>query len=122
MFKIDEKRNIHINRGDEMLIKLKNKTATFSADDKIVFSIMKKGNATEVVFSKVFNISEETNEFEILLTSEETRLGNPIKTGTVTYWYEIEYNGINTLIGYDTEGAKEFILYPEAIYAEEGSL
>ena len=29
MFKIDEKRNIHINRGDEMLIKLKNKTATF---------------------------------------------------------------------------------------------
>jgi hypothetical protein len=32
----------------------------------------------------------------------------------MTYWYEIEYNGINTLTGFDTEGAKEFVLYPEA--------
>lgn len=121
MFKIDEKKNIHVNRGDEIIIKLKNKTSTFSASDRIVFSIMKKGNATDVVFRKTFTVEEGSDEFEILLTSEEMKIGNPIKTGTVTYWYEIEFNGINTLVGYDTEGPKEFILYPESIY-EEGSV
>jgi hypothetical protein len=57
----------------------------------------------------------------MVLLPEETRLGPVIRTGTVTYWYEIEYNGMNTLVGYFTDGPKEFILYPEAAY-QEGSV
>ena len=51
---------------------------------------------------------------EIKLTSVETRIGDAFKDGSVTYWYEIELNGDTTLIGYDDEGAKKFVLYPEA--------
>ena len=29
------------------------------------------------------------------------------------YWYEIELNNENTVIGYDNNGPKLFVLYPE---------
>ena len=31
----------------------------------------------------------------------------------IEFWYEIELNGDSTIIGYDEEGAKRLILYPE---------
>ena len=31
----------------------------------------------------------------------------------VEYWYEIELNNDETIIGYDDDGAKKLILYPE---------
>lgn len=31
----------------------------------------------------------------------------------IEYWYEIELNGDSTIIGYDNDGAKKLILYPE---------
>lgn len=118
MFIIDEKYNMHLNRGDQVIIRLTNTDSTFVSGDTITFSVMKKGNAGDIVFQKFFTIDEETNTFDIVLNSEETRIGNVIRSGNVTYWYEIEYNGINTLIGYFTDGPKEFILYPEAAYQE----
>lgn len=119
MFKIDENRNIHLNRGDQMIIKLRNSSSNFTPTDRFKFSIMKKGNAGMVLFQKEFVVEEESNEFTMVFTPEETRLGDVIRTGTVTYWYEIEYNGMNTVLGYDTEGPKEFILYPEAVREDE---
>ena len=121
MFKIDEKYNMHLNRGDQIIIRLNSIDSSFSIGDTIVFSIMKKGNASEILFQKQFEIEKETETYDIILTSQETRIGSPLKNGTATYWYEIEYNGINTLIGYFTDGPKEFILYPEAVY-QEGSI
>jgi len=114
MYFIDEKQNIHINRGDELNITLSNSTASFSQGDQLKFSIMKKGDASAVVLQKTFTVDERCSKFLLTLTSQDTKLENIIKTGTVVYWYEIEYNGINTLIGYDMNGPKEFILYPEA--------
>ena len=114
MYFIDEKQNIHINRGDQLDITLNNSTTSFSQGDQIKFSIMRKGDASEVIFQKTFTIDEKCSKYVLTLSSEDTRLENIIKTGTVVYWYEIEYNGINTLIGYDMHGPKEFILYPEA--------
>lgn len=114
---IKEDGSIHVNRGDQLIITLNN-DVNFSIGDKIKFSIMKKGNCEEVLFQKIFEVEEENNVFDIVLTSEDTRIGSFQKSNTVIYWYEIEYNGINTLTGFDTEGAKEFVLYPEAAEKE----
>lgn len=121
MFTIDDKYNMHLNRGDRAIIRLTNTDSTFVAGDTLVFSVMKKGNAGDIVFQKTCRVEEDASIFDIVLTPEETRLGNIIKSGSVTYWYEIEYNGQNTLVGYFTDGPKEFILYPEAAY-QEGSV
>ena len=111
--------SIHLNRGDQLIITLNN-DVNFSVGDKIKFSIMKKGNCEEILLQKTFEVETEGKIFDLVLTPEETRIGNFLKSGSMTYWYEIEYNGINTLTGFDTEGAKEFVLYPEA--ADKGSV
>ena len=98
MFKIDDKYNMYLNRGDQAIIRLTNTDGTFHAGDTIAFSIMKKGNAGDIIFQKIFNIDDDTDVYDIVLTPEETRIGSVIKSGSVTYWYEIEYNGTNTLV------------------------
>lgn len=113
---------ISFNRGDQVIINVKNKAnTTFAVGDIIKFSITKQGNITEVLLQKTFTVEEESDIFGILLTSEDTRkICPPFKSGSKTYWYEIEHNEITTLIGYDKNGGKEIIIYPEAIAAEEG--
>ena len=111
---------ISLNRGDEVTINIQNKeNLPFMIGDIIKFSITKKGNMTDVLFQKTFTVEEENNIFGILLTSDDTRFCPPLKQGFYTYWYEIEHNEITTLVGFDKEGGKEFIIYPEAIKAEE---
>lgn len=108
-----ENTTIHLNRGDELNIKM-NSQVGFEIGDTFKFSIMKKNNCEEVLLQKQFIVENAGTSFEIQLTSEETRIGSPLKTGSVTYWYEIEYNGSNTILGCDKDGGKELILYPEA--------
>ena len=50
-------------------------------------------------------------EVEIPLQPEDTRIGE-IVNHKVKYWYEIEVNN-KTPLGYDKDGPKELILYPE---------
>ena len=116
--KIRADKSIEINRGDAGTIILTNKTGNFNIDDVIKFSIVEKKNYKNVVLQKTYTITEESNKAYIGLTSEDTKIGDIISK-PVTYWYEIEYNGNQTLIGYDDVGAKEFILYPEAPNEEE---
>ena len=112
---------ISFNRGDQVIINVKNKAnSVFEIGDTIKFSITKKGNVTDVLFQKTYNVEEESNIFGIVLTSEDTRFCPPLKTGSATYWYEIEHNNITTLIGCDKNGGKELIIYPEVIAAGEG--
>ena len=113
---------ISFNRGDQVIINVKNKADTlFEIGDTIKFSITKQGDITNVLLQKVFTVEEESNIFGVLLTPEDTRkICPPFKSGSKTYWYEIEHNEITTLIGCDKNGGKEIILYPEAIAAEEG--
>ena len=113
MFRIDSDKNIEINRGDTAVIKLINKSGNFYVGDKLKFSIVEKGNYKNVVFQKEFNISEESDTAYITLNSDDTRIGDIISKA-ITYWYEIEYNNNQTLVGYDDNKAKKFILYPEA--------
>lgn len=85
MFKIDSNYNMYLNRGDQCIIRLTNKDGVFTAGDTLVFSVMKKGNAGEIIFQKFFEINEECQTYDIVLTPEETRIGNIIKSGNVTY-------------------------------------
>lgn len=112
MFKIENK-NIFLNRGDQMVLRL-SVDQPFSIGDIIKFSIMKENDCTKVIFQKEFTIEEEANYYDILLTSEETKIGEYQKNKAIVYWYEIELNGIDTLIGFDDDGPKLFTLWPEA--------
>lgn len=113
MFRINTDKSIEITRGDIGTIKLKNKTGNFSVGDIIKFSIVEKNNYNNVVLQKKYEVSEEDDEFVITLTPQDTTIGDIISRQK-EYWYEIEYNGRQTPIGYDDKKAKKFILYPEA--------
>lgn len=113
MFKIDSDNNIYLNRGDQISIKLVS-DKLFEIGDVLKFSVVKEGNYGIVAFQKEFIVDEESDEYTITLFSQDTKIGNIIKDGEVTYWYEIELNGRDTLIGYDDKGPKLFVLYPEA--------
>lgn len=112
MFKIENK-NMYLNRGDAIAITI-NCNEVFSVGDIIKFSICKRGDYSNIIFQKTFTVEEESSSFPIDLTSDETRLGSPLKNQATIYWYEIELNGDTTLIGFDEDGAKEFVLFPEA--------
>ena len=113
---------IEVNRGDELSLSLTLKqdsgtTYTFVEGDKVVFSIYNKGKMNEkAVLIKEVNATPGTTSITIALTSEETKIGELINK-PVEYWYEIELNDEQTVLGFDENGPKEFILYPEG--AEE---
>lgn len=114
MFKIKNK-NIYLNRGDAISIQLNcTEGNSFVAGDTIMFSVVNKDNFGSVLFQKHFTIEEDCTSYIVALTADDTKIGNVIKSGTVTYWYEIELNGETTLVGYDENGPKLFVLYPEA--------
>ena len=104
---------ISVNRGDRGTIKLTNRKGNFKVGDKFKFSIVDEKNYENVVFQKTFTVIEESPTYFLTLTKEDTTIGGIISTKE-TYWYELEYNGDNTLIGYDKTKGKKFILFPEA--------
>jgi len=116
MYRIVNK-NIFLNRGEPLTIHLVNKSDNFRAGDILTFYICKKGNYQDILFSKDFEIEENTDTIDMKLTEEETKLGDPIKVGYITYWYTIKLNGGTVLVGSETKGEKLFVLYPSP---EEG--
>lgn len=113
MLKINSDKEIEINRGDRGTIKLIANTGKFEEGKKIKFSVVEKGNYNNVILQKEYTITEESQYAYITLTSEDTRIGDIISKKQ-EYWYEIEYDGDLTLVGYDDDKQKKFILYPEA--------
>lgn len=116
MLKIENK-EIHINRGDKLLIEFsidnENEKYIFQKDDKIKFSIYRKKEMDKPpVLQKEFTPAVGTTSVDIEVSSQEMKLDD-IKNKAMEYWYEIELNGNDTIIGYDDEGAKKLFLYPE---------
>ena len=119
MFKIEDK-TIHLTRGDAITIRIGTKNSdgsdyTFKAGDKIRLNVFKKKDCGSVELTKDIVVEQEGTKVDIPLTSKETKIGEIINKPT-TYWYEVilDPNGAEqTIIGYDLDGAKEFILYPE---------
>lgn len=91
----------------------------FKLTDKISFIVKeKKGYTKEEVFRVEKTIAEmgytEPTEYpEIILTEKDTKefeLLNKKKT----YWYDIVLNDTTTILGYDLDGGKKLIVFPEA--------
>ena len=58
----------------------------------------------------ILGISHDDDEVE--LESEDTKVG-PIINTPAQYWYEIQLNKEQTILGFDDKGPKMFILFPE---------
>lgn len=119
MFKIDNN-TIHVTRGDAITIEVKaksdNENYVFKASDVIRLNIFKTKDCSDVLFTKDYNAESESASVDISLNSEETTIGELINKPK-KYWYELILNpGLNeqTIVGYDMDGPKEIILYPEA--------
>ena len=113
MFKVDGT-TIHCTRGDAGNIKftVNNGEYKFVKDDVVTLKVYEKGNVDRVVLQKNVKITEVSTSVIIELTTSDTKIGNVINK-PAKYWYEISINDEHTVIGYDDEGTKEFILYPE---------
>lgn len=123
MFKIVNKNQILINRGDigtiELTIPLDDGSDyVFAVGDTITFDVYPVDSyQVNPLIHKEVNIEDEgITQIEISLTSDDTRIG-PIINKPVRYWYEIQLNHEQTILGYDTNGPKIFMLYPEGVDA-----
>lgn len=129
-----EETTIHLTRGDATQDKY-NKLAfvfpiynfetkqeenyKFQPDDKITFVVInKKGYTREEILRKEYTLrdlgyTEETEIAELPLTEEETKQF-PLSDKAQTFWYDLILNDTTTMLGFDNEGAKRIIIYPEA--------
>lgn len=119
MFEIDSDKTINVTRGDTCVInvtaKQGNEPYIFNIGDVVRLNIMRAKKSSEILLSKEVTVDEETEEVSIILSSNDMKMGNLIEKPTA-YWYEVVLNpntSPETIIGYDKDGPKQFILYPE---------
>lgn len=90
----------------------------FQPDDKITFVVMNKnGYLKEELLRKEYTLREmgylaPTTTPELPLTAEDTK-ALPLANKKKTYNYDLVLNDEITILGYDDEGAKKLILFPE---------
>ena len=70
-------------------------------------------NNYKIYLKKIItDIRQASKTVDINIKASDSEIGE-LENKPITYWYEIVLNDEQTLIGYDDEGPKEFILYPE---------
>lgn len=120
MFKINDDLSIYITRGDMAYFQAsaKNKEGDayqFKTGDVVRMKVFEKKACHCVVMQKDFRVEADTDKVLIVLSKEDTKIGNVISK-PVDYWYEVEVNpetSPQTIVGYDDDGAKLFRLFPE---------
>lgn len=84
----------------------------FQTGDKITFNIYEKnGYGKEPLMTKEVEVTEASDSVNIVLNENDTTFGNPVNKETI-YWYDITLNNSLTVVCYNEDGAKEFIVYP----------
>lgn len=129
----EDKQTIYLTRGDttDKFHKIafyypiynfatgKEENYTFQLTDKIAFVVKeKKGYTKQEVLRvektlKQMGYVEPTQYPEIQLTEEDTKAFDLLNKKQ-TYWYDIVLNDTTTILGYDEDGAKKLIVFPEA--------
>ena len=120
MFKINKDKSIYLTRGDIANITVSANTSdgelyTFQKGDVVRFKVFKRRDCGCVEIQKDTVVEVEATEVDIYLSKDDTKIGDVISKPT-NYWYEVELNpdtAPQTIIGYDEEGEKLFVLYPE---------
>ena len=118
MITIDNKKNIGITRGDNASFNLKVKQANntyyqFKTSDLVYFNVKKNYADSTPIIRKIITFRNTTDTCTINLVSSDTNFGSLI-AGERKYVYDISINETETVVGYDNDGAKYFIIYPEA--------
>jgi hypothetical protein len=127
MLRINDDNSIHVTRGDTFSVKVRLKDnsgqeAYLEYGDQIRFTVYGKNNAKTVYLEKIFTYKEYEQHASYTLTfdSEDTKFDDIINKPK-DYWYEVEFiheedgkTVVQTIIGYDDNGAKIFRLYPES--------
>lgn len=122
MLKVNDDLSIYLTRGDIAVLETgaiddDKAPYMFKVGDVVRLTIVERGNYEAVVFSKDVVAESEATTVDICLTSEETRIGEPINKPK-DYWYEVNLNPdttSRTLIGHDDSGPKIFRLFPEGV-------
>lgn len=119
MFYIDDDMTIYVTRGDVACFSVtadnNGEEHIFRKGDVIRIKVTKKKDCNTVVLQKDFPVTKDSTRVDIILTEEETTIGDVISK-PVDYWYEVElnpYTSPQTIIGYDDDGAKIFKVFPE---------
>ncbi len=120
MLVVNEDNSIHLTRGDYVVFSVTadddtGRPFTFKKDYIVRFKVFEKKNCIKVVFEKDFFIDADSQEVKIILTKEDTTIGDVISKPR-DYWYEVEVNPDTkpqTIIGYDENGPSILKLYPE---------
>ena len=119
MFVINEDNSIYATRGDIVFFAVTAEDNgvpyTFQNGDIVRIAVCRKKNSGDVLMQKDFHIVAEADSVQIFLDKDDTKFGDLISKPT-DYWYEVTLNpdtDPQTIIGYDTEGARVFRLYPE---------
>ena len=119
MFTLNDDLSIYATRGDIVFFSVtasdEGEPHKFQPGDVVRIKVFEKKNCENVVLQKDFGVEEETESVAILLTEQDTKFGDIISKPK-DYWYEIELNpfdSLQTIIGYDEDGAKVFRLFPE---------
>ena len=119
MFVLNDDLSIYATRGDVVFFSVSaeddGKPYKFQAGDVVRIKVYGKKDAESVVLQKDFPVTDITENVEIFLSEEDTKIGEVISKPK-DYWYEVELNphdNPQTIIGYDEDGAKVFKLFPE---------
>lgn len=119
MFTLNDDLSIYATRGDIVFFSVSadnnGEPYKFQAGDVVRIKVYGKKDAENVVLQKDFPVTEVTENVQIYLTEQDTKIGEVISKPT-DYWYEVElnpYDNPQTIIGYDEDGAKVFKLFPE---------
>lgn len=122
MLKVESDGTISINRGDTgtITVTANNEEYEFQLNDVITLRVFeKKGYTKEPVLEKSVTLSEITTEVDIFLIEEDT-LFCPETNKAITYWYSISLNE-DVILGYDEDGAKQFIVYPAKVKGDDNN-
>lgn len=119
MFQVNDDLSIYVTRGDMVFLKVtadrNGQPYTFNVGEVLRIKIFGKKDAKSVVLQKDFPVTATTQAVEVILTEEDTKIGEVINKPK-DYWYEVELNPYDdpmTIIGYDEDGPKVFRLFPE---------
>jgi len=119
MFKIINKNQILINRGDIGIIDLtipisKEENYEFEQGDVITFAVYNTNSYQKdpIIYKEVIVEEDGQTVVTIELDAEDTKVG-PVINMPAQYWYEIQLNKEQTILGFDDKGPKMFILFPE---------
>ena len=119
MFLINDDMSIYVTRGDSVFFTVSAEengaNHVFQVGDVIRIKVTDKKDCEKVVLQKDFVVTEETENVDIILNGNDTKIGEVISKPK-DYWYEVELNPFTnpqTIVGYDDDGAKIFKLFPE---------